>query len=102
MLDTDSGVWNLYFDGSDVAFTNPNEDIQGVWIDPVSLEVYVTFKGKYNVDGVKGNGLDILVCEPLDSAPVSSCNSPLAVYLDGSELYLDTRTIDGISIVPVD
>ena len=97
-----AGDFELYFDGSETGFTNPNEDINGASIDPVSEEIYVTVARKFNVDGIKGDGLDILICEPLNYDPVSSCNTPLTIQFDGSEINLDTKSVDGVFILSVD
>lgn len=97
-----SGSFAHYLDATDLALKNPNEDIQGVWIDPVSEDIYVTVKNRFDLGDVKGDGLDIVICEPLEFNPVSACTSPLAIYLDGSENGLSTKTIDGLFIVPAE
>jgi len=97
-----AGDFALYFDGSETGFTNPNEDINGVSIDPVSAKVYLTVVRKFNVDGVKGGGLDIVNCEPSNFAPVSSCNSPLTIQFDGSDNDLGNKSVDGVFIFSVD
>ncbi len=51
--DTTSGSFEMYFDGSDVGLTAPDdyEDLRAVWIDPATGNIYLKPKWTFSVQG---------------------------------------------------
>jgi uncharacterized repeat protein (TIGR01451 family) len=76
-----SCTWSLYFDGSDVALANENEDVDGTAVSGSSL--YLSTVGNFNVSGLSGQGRDVFVCEAAVTGDPSSCGS-FAMFFDGS------------------
>jgi CSLREA domain-containing protein len=64
--DKTTGAWSLFFDGSAVGLAN--EDVNGLWIDPTTGELYLTVKDSFAFDNgqgeVKIDADDIFVCTP--------------------------------------
>ena len=95
---TTSGTWSWYFDGSDVGLnTASSEDINGVWIDPVTNEIYLTTAGAFSVTGVSGDGADIFICTPGTLGSATTC--AFNMYWDGSAFGFAGEVADGIAIV---
>jgi hypothetical protein len=95
---TTSGTWSLYFDGSDVGLnTASSEDINGVWVDPASHQIYLTTAGAFSVAGASGDGADIFFCTPGLLGPTTSCT--FSMYWDGSAFGFAGEVADGIDIV---
>ncbi|MCJ7755456.1 MAG: hypothetical protein MUP13_12905, partial [Thermoanaerobaculales bacterium] len=83
LSETTSGSWALYFDGSDVALNNASsEDVNGVWVDAVTGEVYLTTLGTFSVAGASGSGADIFVCTSTSLGSVTACT--FVPYWQGS------------------
>jgi serine protease AprX len=96
---TTSGVWALYFDGSDVGLsTTANEDVNGVWIDATG-KIYLTTLGSFSVTGVSGDGSDIFVCTPGSLGNTTACTA-WAMYWDGSVNGFSGEDTDSLSIIP--
>lgn len=57
-----SGVWQLFFDGSQVGLAN--EDVNGLWIDTATGELYLTVKDSFAFSNVAIDSDDIFVCTP--------------------------------------
>ncbi|MDR9452044.1 MAG: hypothetical protein RI637_12610, partial [Acidimicrobiia bacterium] len=92
-----SGTWELYFDGSDVALNNASsEDVNGVWVDSVSGEVYLTTLGAFSVVGASGSGADIFVCNPTSLGSSTICT--FAPYWEGAAYGWGAEVTDGIHI----
>jgi hypothetical protein len=97
-LDPSGTSWSLYFDGSDVGLSNSSsEDVNGVWLDPVSNEIYLTTLGTFSVAGLSGDGSDIFICTPdsLGTSTACSFNS----YWVGSLNGFAGEVVDGIDII---
>lgn len=94
---TTSGTWSWYFDGSDVGLTVSTEDVNGVWIDPVTNKIYLTTTGAFSVTGASGDGADIFVCTPGSLGSTTSC--AFSLYWDGSAFGFAGEVADGIVIV---
>ncbi|MBP6473427.1 MAG: proprotein convertase P-domain-containing protein, partial [Chloroflexi bacterium] len=93
-----SGTWAYYFDGSVVDLgTSSSEDVNGVWIDPVNGDVYLTTLGAFAVTGVTGDGADIFVCAPGSLGATTSCT--YRSYWDGSTLGFAGEIMDAFEIV---
>jgi len=92
-----SGTWALYFDGSDVALNNTSsEDVNGVWVDVGTGEVYLTTVGSFSVTGVSGSGSDILTCTATSLGSSTACT--FAMFWDGSGYGFGSEVVDGISV----
>lgn len=93
-----SGTWAYYFDGSVVGLnTSSSEDVNGVWIDPVNGDIYLTTIGAFAVTGVSGDGADIFVCVPGSLGAGTSCT--YRSYWDGSTLGFAGEIMDAFEIV---
>jgi hypothetical protein len=57
-----SGLWQLFFDGSQVGLAN--EDVNGLWIDTTSGELYLTVKDSFTFGNLTIDSDDIFVCTP--------------------------------------
>lgn len=92
-----SGTWTLYFDGSAVRLdTSSSEDINGIWMEPVSGNRFLSTIGAFNVPGLSGDGADIFVCKPVSSSPDSTC--AFTMYWDGSDHGFASEVSDAIYI----
>jgi hypothetical protein len=92
-----AGTWSWLFDGSDVGLTTSSEDINGVWIDPVNNQLYLTTTGAFSVTGVSGDGADIFVCTPGLLGSTTSCT--FSMYWDGSAFGFAGEVADGIDLL---
>ncbi|MBP6786007.1 MAG: hypothetical protein KA170_00360 [Candidatus Promineofilum sp.] len=93
-FDTSTGAWSAYFDGTPIPGLKA-EDVNGLWIDPATGDVYVTLAGAFNLGGVAGNGRDIVKLSP-SGAPGGYTPS---LWWDGSAEGFPSN-IDGLEIVP--
>ncbi|MCB0162606.1 MAG: isopeptide-forming domain-containing fimbrial protein, partial [Anaerolineae bacterium] len=93
-----SGVWERYFDGSDIGLRRFSEDIRGAWIDPTNNDIYLTTKGDFSVDGFSGDGADIFICHPELLGVRTRCT--FSFYWDGSAHGFTGETIDAFAIAP--
>lgn len=94
---TTAGTWALYFDGSDVGLADTNnEDVNGVWIDPVTGHVYLSTLGTFAVAGVSGDGADIFRCIPGSLGTTTICT--YSMHWDGSANRFAGEIVDGIGM----
>lgn len=82
-----AGSWQLFLDGSEEGLSDSNEDIWGTWFNQGQL--FLTTRGGFTVADLSGDGADIFTCNGIP------CAFSLAV--DGSEIGLDNRRVDGFS-----
>lgn len=93
------GSWAFYLLGKDVLLnTVSSEDTNGVWIDPLNGDIYLTTIGAFAVNGLSGDGDDIFICVPLSANPTSSCN--FHAFWDGDAHAFGSEIIDAIFIEP--
>lgn len=98
--ETTSGVWEMYLDGSDVGLADAStEDIDAVWIDPVSSQIYLSAVGAFGVTGASGDGVDVFICAPGLLGSTSICTFGPGVYWDGSANGFAGQVIDGFDLV---
>ncbi len=90
--DETSGSWTLVMDGSVQGLTKSGEDVASVWLDD-SGQIFMTTYGTFSVEGVSGDGADILVCTV--SVATNLCS--FSLWLDGSTIGLDGERIDGFA-----
>jgi hypothetical protein len=94
---TTAGTWSLYFDGSDVGLnSSSSEDVNGLWVDPSTGEIYLSTVGSYSVSGASGSGADIFVCTPGQLGATTSC--AFRVYWVGASAGWGAEVTDGIQI----
>lgn len=91
-----SGVWDLYFDGSDVGLTSSNEDIFGLWADHANSQLYLSTHGNFSVTGAKGDEDDIFICRYGSLGATTTCT--FSLFWNGDSVGFDEDAIDGLSI----
>lgn len=94
-LNPATGEWSAWFDGTPIPGLK-SEDVDAMWIDPATGDIYVGIVGTFNLDGVKGNGRDIVKLTVDSGAPGGYVPS---LWWDGSAAGFLTN-IDGLEIVP--
>ena len=100
-LNPDGVSWSLFFDGSDIGLDGASsEDINGVWLDPASNQVYLTTIGTFSVAGLNGDGSDIFICTPNSLGITTNCI--FTSYWVGSLNGFAGEIVDGVDIVRVD
>lgn len=62
LIELDGGTWRLFMDGSTVGLAN--EDVNGLWLDTITGERYLTVKDSFAFDGQAIDADDIFVCTP--------------------------------------
>ncbi|MBN2117385.1 MAG: S8 family serine peptidase [Anaerolineales bacterium] len=97
-LNASGSGWTLYFDGSDVGLnSSSSEDVNGLWVDPASNQLYLSTLGTFSVSGASGDGSDIFICTPGSLGSTTSCT--FSAYWDGSANGFSGEITDGIQIV---
>ncbi len=81
-----TGVWEMYFNGTDVGLTTSGEDIDGVARD-VSGNVYLSTRNTFSVASgaasLSGADEDVFACNSPTTGPATSCSS-FSLFFDGS------------------
>jgi hypothetical protein len=96
--DFTSGVWTMYFDGSDGGLADSgSEDVCGLDV-PGHGEILFVAAGDFSVSNISGTIEDVFVCAPVSLGDVTACNYASSLYFDGSLWSLDANSIDGIDI----
>jgi len=97
--DNTSGTWEIYFDGSDAAFTKSSEDIWATWINTATQEIHLSTAGNYNVSNsgmnLVGDGDDVFVCVPGSIGSTTQCTFRLS--WNGDDHGFGREKIDGYS-----
>lgn len=96
VLNKDSSSWEMYFDGSDVLERRGN--LSGVWINPVTGDIYLSSSKKFTIGSLSGDALDIFVCRPDSLGDDTQCTIEDQLFFDGSEAGLNGGRIDGFAI----
>lgn len=93
--DATVGSWSPFFDGSDVGLADSaSEDLLGA--SRFNGDLYLTTLGAFAVNGVSGDGADLLRCGSLVSGAATSCNYTL--FLDGATIGLGGEVIDALLV----
>ncbi len=93
--DATVGSWSLFFDGSDVGLADSaSEDLLGA--SRFNGDLYLTTLGAFAVNGVSGDGADVLRCGSLVSGAATSCNYTL--FLDGANIGIGGEVIDALLV----
>ena len=90
-----TAAWTNFFDGTPIPGLK-GEDVNALWVNPTTGELYITIIGAFNVAGVAGDGRDILKLTP-DAGATGGYTAAL-VY-DGSTQGLVTN-IDALEMIP--
>jgi hypothetical protein len=93
-----SGSWDMHFDGSDVGLSNKTEDINGVWVEEGTGDIYLSTLWTFNVDGSSGDGSDLFICHPGSLGSDTSCTFGPGLYWDGSANGFAGEVVDGLAI----
>jgi hypothetical protein len=95
---TTSGTWSLYFDGSDVGLNETtSEEINEIWIDGATNQIYITTLGAFSVTGVSGEGSDVFICTPSSLGSTTACT--FTSYWVGASNGFSGEIIDGLEII---
>ena len=93
---TTQGTWQLFFDGSDVALTDVNEDVWGVWLDDLTQDVYLSTFGNFTTsDGVTGDDDDIFICHPAGLGSNTAC--AFDFFWNGALYGFGPEALDGFA-----
>ena len=92
-----SGEWALYFDGSDVGLnSSSSEDINGVWVDTKTGEIYLSTLGAFAVNGASGAGGDLFICTPTQLGSTTDC--AFRIYWVAAAFGWGGEVTDGIQV----
>lgn len=94
-----AGTWQLYFDGSNVGLDKSSEDIDALWINQTTGDLYLSTKGDFNVgspSNVSGKENDIFVCTPLALGANTACT--FTSFIQGKPLGF-RENIDGFFLL---
>jgi hypothetical protein len=89
-----SGAWSLFFDASNGGLAN--EDLNGLWIDPASGELYLTVKDSFAFDDEEIDSDDIFICTPTETDGSITCAYEL--FWDSDEHDYGSENIDAIHL----
>jgi len=99
---TTAGSWALYFDGSRMALTKNDEDIDAVWIK-LDGDIYLSTKGKFAAasshNAIGGDQNDVFICKPLAIGAATNCT--FAAFFDGDSVRFKYN-VDDIGLALVD
>ncbi|MCM2372109.1 LamG-like jellyroll fold domain-containing protein [Aporhodopirellula aestuarii] len=91
--DSTSGTFELYFDGSDVGFTNDIDSL--AVLDSGSL--VVSSRGNVSVSGLSVADEDLLEFTPTSLG--TSTSGTWSLYVDGSDVELGAEDINGVTVL---
>lgn len=89
-----TGQWSEFFNGTAIPGLAA-EDVNALWIDPATGDLYISIVGAFNLGGVAGDGRDIVKLTP-SGAPGGYTPS---LFWDGSANGFPTN-IDGLEMIP--
>ena len=94
---TTSGMWSLYFDGSDVGLNeSASEEINSVWIEPGTGRLYLSTLGNFSVTGLSGTGSDVFICTPGSLGSVTTCT--FSSYWIGASNGFAGEIVDSLAV----
>jgi hypothetical protein len=95
--DYSSGLWSLYFDGSEAGIKGGSENVDGFAVGPKG-ELFLTTTGRFSVNSLAGGGEDIFIATSisLENSPAYSFSPTL--FFEGSLHGLERNNIDALSI----
>ena len=92
---TATNEWSAFFDGTAIPGLG-RENVNAMWIDPATGDIYITIVGSFNLGGLRGNGRDIVKLTVDSGAPGGYVPS---LWWDGSTAGFPTN-LDGLEILP--
>lgn len=92
---TSIGTWKLYFDGSDIDLIDEDENIDGVWLNSETGEIYLSAGGDF-AKNLNGDAASIIVCKPLSTSSVPPCAPSL--FWNGSDNHFIHGAVDALAI----
>ncbi len=95
---TTTGVFSLYFDGSDVGLSISNDDIDAMAVLPDG-RIVISTVGTPSFGGVSARDEDLLVFTP--SSLGDNTSGTWAMYFDGSDVGLNTSSTENVNGVTV-
>jgi hypothetical protein len=87
-----TGDWSAFFNGTAIPGLGV-EDVNAMWIDPATGDVYITIVGAFNLGGVSGNGRDIV------KLTKSGATYTPSLWWDGSAVGFPVN-VNGLEILP--
>ena len=91
-----AGTWAFYFDGSDVGLnTDSSEDVNAVWVDGPTGEIYLSTLGSFHASGLSGLGADLFICTPSSLGATTNC--AFRMYWVASNFGWGGEVTDGFS-----
>lgn len=87
-----TAAWTAFLDGTAIAGLAA-EDVNALWVNTTTGDIYISIVGAFNLGGVSGDGQDIVKLTPSGGSYTPS------LHWDGSAAGFPT-TIDGLEIVP--
>jgi hypothetical protein len=94
-----SGLWSIYFDGSDVGLGDTNdEDVDALDVAP-NGGIYLSTVGNFLVTGISGANEDVFICVPTSVGDTTNCNYSPALYFDGSTWGLSSNDLDAFNFL---
>ena len=88
------GDWSLSLDGSRVGLAN--EDLNGLWRDPATNELYLTVKDTFALAETRIDSDDIFICTPSGSGAETTCAYRL--FWNGDEHDYGSENIESIAL----
>jgi len=89
-----NGQWSEFFNGTAIPGLAA-EDVNALWIDPATGDLYISIVGAFNLGGIAGDGRDIVKLTP-SGAPGGYTPS---LFWDGSAAGFPVA-IDGLEMAP--
>jgi hypothetical protein len=93
-FDPGTGVWAMYFDGTDVGLTNSSEDVDGFAL--AGGIVYLSTAGNFSVTGVAGSDEDVFMFTPTQLGSTTAGTFSSTLFFDGSLLGLAGNDLTAI------
>jgi hypothetical protein len=93
------GSWSLYFDGSDVELTTPQEGINALTV-LADGRIVISTEGPFKAGGINAKSRDLVIFTP--SSLGEETEGSWDIYFDGSDVGLLSASNDGIVGVHLD
>ena len=93
--DTTTGTFELHFNGSDLAMTTNNEDVNAVSIDELSGEILFSTIGNLRTPSRNGNNDDVF---SFNGTTGENTAGPIGLLFDGATIGFGGENIDGLTI----
>lgn len=91
-----AGTWELYFDGSAVGLTTADEDLWAAYVDSVTNQLFLATRGEFAINGLTGDGDDILICDATGLGTQTGCD--FSAFWRGNLNGFGGERLDGVHI----